>query len=81
MLHALKRGAMSKEVEKDMTESLQRQSAKILQFPAAGRAALGGRRDDVKPAEPFVAPRVAKIVSGAWYHEEAIQEARRGCKR
>jgi Protein of unknown function (DUF2735) len=80
MVHALKRGAMSKEVEKNMTESLQRQSAKILQFPAAGRSALGGRRDDAKPAEPFTAPRVARIASGAWYHEEAIQEARRGCK-
>lgn len=63
-----------------MTESLELQSAKILHFPAGGRSALGGRRDDVMPAEPF-APRVAKVVSGAWYHEEAIEEARRGSKR
>ena len=54
MLHALKRGAMSKEVEKDMTESLHRHSAKIYQFPAGGRAGFGGRRDEAKPAEPFV---------------------------
>ncbi len=64
-----------------MTESLQRQSVKILHFPAGGRSALGGRRDDVMPAEQIVAPLVAKVASGAWYHEEAIQEARRGCKR
>ncbi len=63
-----------------MTESFQRQSAKILHFPAGGRSTLGGRRDVVMAAEPFVAPRVAKVVSGAWYHEEAIQEARRGSK-
>jgi len=79
MLRALKRGAMSKEVEKDMTESLQRHSAQILQFPA-GRAGFGGRRDEVKPAEPF-APRAARVVSGAWYHEEAIEDARRGSQR
>ena len=62
-----------------MTESVLGQSAQILQFPAGGRSALGGRRDDAKPAEPFVAPRVTKVVTGAWYHDEAIQEARRGC--
>ena len=63
-----------------MTKSLQLQSAKILHFPAGGRAGFGGRRDEVKPAEPF-APRAAKVVSGAWYHEEAIEEARRGSQR
>ena len=62
-----------------MTENVLGQSAQILQFPAGGRSALGGRRDAAKPAEPFVAPRVTKVVTGAWYHEEAIQEARRGC--
>jgi Protein of unknown function (DUF2735) len=61
-----------------MTENPHRQSAKILQFPAAGRSALGARRDEVKSAEPLVAPRAVKIVSGAWYHEEAVQDARRG---
>jgi Protein of unknown function (DUF2735) len=77
MLPALKPGDMSKDVEKGMTDSLDRRSAEILQFPAGGRAGIGGRRDEVKPAEPFVAPRPVKIVSGAWYHEEAVQDARR----
>jgi Protein of unknown function (DUF2735) len=64
-----------------MTESAYRQSAKIYRFPAGGRSALAGRRDEVKPAEPFAVPHVAKVVAGsAWYHEEAIQDARRGRK-
>jgi uncharacterized protein DUF2735 len=63
-----------------MMENLEGQSAQILQFPAGGRAGFGGRRDDVKPAEPF-APRAAKVVSGAWYHEEAIEDACRGIQR
>jgi hypothetical protein len=61
-----------------MTDSLDRRSTEILQFPAGGRAGFGGRRDEVKVAEPFVAPQAIKIVSGAWYHEEAVQDARRG---
>lgn len=60
-----------------MTEDLHRPSAKIYQFPAAGRSALGGRRDVAMPAEEFAAPRVTKTVSSAWYHDEAIQEDNR----
>ena len=60
-----------------MTEDLHRHSARIYQFPAGGRSALGGRRDVAAPAEPFAVPQIAKTVSGAWYHDEAIQEANR----
>jgi hypothetical protein len=67
-------------MEKIMMESLKGQSAQIVQFPAGGRAGFGGRRDDAKPAEPF-APRAAKVVSGAWYHEVAIEDACRGSQR
>ena len=59
-----------------MTEDLHLHSAKIYQFPAGGRAGVGGRRDVATPAEPFAAPRV-KAVSSAWYHDEAIQEENR----
>ena len=59
-----------------MTEDVHRHSAKIYQFPADGRAGFGGRRDVAMPAEQFAAPRV-KAVSGAWYHDEAIQEENR----
>jgi hypothetical protein len=50
-------------------------SARIYQFPAGGRAALGGRRyRETKPA--IEQPRVNEVVcSGSWYHEEAIRES------
>ena len=60
-----------------MTEDLHRHSAAIYQFPAGGRAGVGGRRDLATPAEEFAAPRVTKAVSSAWYHDEAIEEANR----
>ena len=40
-----------------MTASSYRQSAKIYQFPAGGRAALGGRRDEAMAVENFAVPR------------------------
>jgi uncharacterized protein DUF2735 len=50
-------------------------SARIYQFPAGGRAALGGRSyGEAKSVAD--APRVSEAVySGSWYHEEAIREA------
>jgi hypothetical protein len=59
-----------------MTEDINRPSARVYQFPAGGRAGLGGRRDTVAPAEKFAAPRVTSV-SGAWYHDEAIEEETR----
>jgi Protein of unknown function (DUF2735) len=51
-----------------MTTNSHSGSATIYAFPARGRFAPGGRRDD--------SPRMTKVVIGdAWYHEEAIQEA------
>jgi hypothetical protein len=50
-------------------------SARIYQFPAGGRAALGGRSyGEAKPVAD--APRVnGAMCSGSWYHDEAIREA------
>lgn len=50
-------------------------SARIYQFPAGGRAALGGR--SYREATPVSEmPRVNEAMcSGSWYHEEAIREA------
>jgi Protein of unknown function (DUF2735) len=58
-----------------MSTALNEGSAKIYQFPAGGRAALGGRRyGEAKSA--IDAPRVNEtICSGSWYHDEAIHEA------
>jgi hypothetical protein len=65
-----------------MSTSFDQESAKIYQFPAGGRAALGGRRyEDAKPAIDRNTPRVNEtICSGSWYHEEAIQEEKEKAK-
>ncbi|HEX3441580.1 MAG TPA: DUF2735 domain-containing protein [Pseudolabrys sp.] len=56
-----------------MTTNSHSGSATIYAFPARGRFAPGGRRDN---SEKLVSPRMTKVVIGeAWYHEEAIQEA------
>ena len=61
-----------------MTTSLNQGSAKIYQFPAGGRAALGGRRhDETRTAAELASIRVSDVaIGGAWYHDAAIQDAR-----
>ncbi|MGZ5874872.1 MAG: DUF2735 domain-containing protein [Bradyrhizobium sp.] len=61
-----------------MNTSLNYGSAKIYQFPAGGRAALGGRRvEETKAATDPGSLRVSDAVcGGAWYHEAAIQDAK-----
>jgi hypothetical protein len=53
-------------------------SAKIYQFPAGGRAAPGGRRqDETKSAADQGALRIHEAACGdSWYHEAAIQESK-----
>ena len=56
-------------------------SAKIYQFPAGGRAALGGRRySDAKSgltADLATAPRLNEAASyDSWYHQAAIEETK-----
>jgi hypothetical protein len=61
-----------------MAQDLHRGSAKIYQFAARGRAGLGVRAEDVKPAADFASPHFAKVACGsAWYHEAAIEQAER----
>ena len=59
-----------------MNSSLNNGSARIYQFPAGGRAALGGRRyEETKSATVQDSTRVNETAcSGSWYHEAAIQE-------
>lgn len=53
-------------------------SAKIYQFPAGGRAALGGRRYG-ETVSDFAAPPVNLAdCSGSWYHAAAIEESQPG---
>jgi hypothetical protein len=52
-------------------------SAKIYEFPARGRFAVADdRREDPNLAPNYSSPRGAKISSGAWYHEEAVEAER-----
>ncbi|HEY4835919.1 MAG TPA: DUF2735 domain-containing protein [Bradyrhizobium sp.] len=51
----------------------------MYQFPAGGRAALGGRRYEETKTD--TSDRLSErfdqaACSGSWYHEEAIQEAK-----
>jgi hypothetical protein len=61
-----------------MNSSLNHGSAKIYQFPAGGRAALGGRgQDDTKSATDKAMSHVTETAcSGSWYHQAAIDESK-----
>ena len=64
-----------------LTTRMNEGSAKIYQFPAGGRAALGGLRyGETKTAvSEFAAPAVNLAdCSGSWYHAAAIQETKPG---
>ncbi len=58
-------------------------SAKIYQFPAGGRAALGGRRyEETKTATDFATSGADQAAcSDSWYHEAAIQESKPAWER
>lgn len=60
-----------------MTTNVQT-SATIYQFPVGGRRGLN--RDQQKP-DLTVAQVAAAAVGGAWYHEAAIQDAKRVSER
>jgi hypothetical protein len=66
-----------------MNTSLNSGSAKIYQFPAGGRAALGGRRyEETKSTAEPDGSRVNEAACGSgWYHEAAIQESKPGWER
>jgi hypothetical protein len=61
-----------------MATSLNQESARIYQFPAGGRSALGGRRygGATHKADEAPASINASICSGSWYHEAAIEESK-----
>jgi len=58
-----------------MNTSFNHGSAKIYQFPAGGRAALGARRlEETEAAVDHGSLRVSE--AACWYHEAAIQESK-----
>jgi hypothetical protein len=66
-----------------MSASLNHGSATIYEFPAGGRAALGGRRYGETKAARDQAPAYANtaICSESWYHQAAIDDERREWER
>jgi uncharacterized protein DUF2735 len=68
------------QTETMMNKNLDQGSATIYQFPVGGRASLGGRGiGETKPATELGTARVNEaVVSGSWYHEAAIEEAKLG---
>ena len=62
-----------------MNTSLNHGSAKIYQFPAGGRAALGGRRyGETNATDGASAQAGDSACSGSWYHQAAIEESKPG---
>ena len=60
-----------------MNANLNRGSARIYQFPAGGRAALGARRhEEAEAATESATEGGVVLCSGSWYHEAAIQESK-----
>jgi hypothetical protein len=62
-----------------MSTNQSQESARIYQFPAGGRAALGGRRREEFSSNSVTGPGLERVnetvCSDGWYHEAAIQEA------
>jgi Protein of unknown function (DUF2735) len=60
-----------------MTTNSDRASAQIIQFPARGRFASTNHSDERLATNSSTA-RI--VIGGAWYHDEAIEEAARDRK-
>jgi hypothetical protein len=59
------------------TQGQNQGSATIYQFPAGGRAALGGRRyGEMRTARPLAADVETSACSESWYHQAAIEDAK-----
>ena len=54
-----------------MTTNIPLTSAKIIPFPSRARATAGGNLNDTSTANQ----PANEVLSGSWYHDEAIQEA------
>jgi uncharacterized protein DUF2735 len=69
-----------------MTTDFQRGSAQIYQFPVGGRRALGGQGEAGRSGESAPVPSPTSLrfadaaFGGAWYHEQAVQDAERASR-
>jgi hypothetical protein len=61
-----------------MVTNVSHGTAKIYQFPVRGRMTAGGNREDIKQTTDPKLQRVTGDTFGSgWYHEAAIEEAKR----
>ncbi len=61
-----------------MTANIPQQTARIYQFQVGGRASLLGFRKATSPASHLNTHRVPATAMGdGWYHDAAIEEAKR----
>jgi hypothetical protein len=60
-----------------MNSGLNQGSARIYQFPARGRSALGGRHhEETRTADPASTYVGDSACSDSWYHQAAIEESK-----
>jgi len=64
-----------------MTTSTPLPSAKIIPFPTGGRKTFAAHRDVADAADATTSRLSGDTVGGAWYHEAAIQDAKRAGER
>jgi hypothetical protein len=65
-----------------MTTDFSRPSARIYAFPVGGRRFVGAARDESRTAaDPRTRVNSGDAIGEAWYHEAAIQEAKRTSER
>lgn len=61
-----------------MTTNISPHTAKIYHFPVGGRASVLGFRKATSPASHLNTPRAPATAMGdGWYHDAAIEEAKR----
>jgi Protein of unknown function (DUF2735) len=65
-----------------MTTDFSRRSERIYAFPVGGRRFVGAARDEKRTAaEPGTRAISGDAIGEAWYHEAAIEEAKRMSER
>jgi hypothetical protein len=61
-----------------MNTSFHHGSAKIYQFPVRARPTIGAQRQEFETPVEINSPGISEVECGSgWYHEAAIQDAKR----
>ncbi len=63
-----------------MSTIVQRESAKIYQFPRREAAGSGAQRNSAVSIDPRLQPALGVECGSGWYHSAAVEEAQRGRK-